>query len=82
MSPPPKSMGGLFSLKKAFHGGTNFFGHFFFFFFFLGGGGVLLHMGSNYQIMEGGEKSFTNPFSSNLNSVDLKIFLGYGGRYT
>ena len=81
MSPPPKSMGGLFSLKKAFHGGTNYFGHFFFFFFFLGGG-VLLHMGSNYQIMEGGEKSFTNPFSSNLNSVDLKIFLGYGGRYT
>ena len=75
MSPPPKSMGGLFSLKKAFHGGTNFF---------WGGGGEggLLHMGSNNQIMEGGEKRFTNPFSNNLNSVNLKIFLSYGGRYT
>ena len=31
-------------------------------------------MGSNDQIMQGGRKSFTNAFSSNLNSVYLKTF--------
>ena len=44
--------------------------------------GGLFYMGSNDQIMQGGRKDFTNTFSSNLNSVNLKIFCGYGGRHT
>ena len=55
-------MGGFFSLKKAFDGGTDFFGQIY-------GGFTKIHR-------------FTNVFSSNLNSVNLKIFPGYGGRHT
>ena len=38
-------MGGLFSIKKAFHGGTNFFGKIY---------GGLFYTGSDDQIMQGG----------------------------
>ena len=38
-----------------------------------GGEGGVLH-GVWYLIMQGGKKSFPNEFSSNLNSVNLKIF--------
>ena len=66
-------MGGIFSLKKDFQGGTNIFGLIY--------GGIVLH-GSHYHIMQGGRKSFTDAFSSNLNSVHLKIFPTHGGRHT
>ena len=46
---------------------------------FMGG---LFYMGSNDQIMQGGRKSFANAFSSNLNSVNLKISPGHGVRDT
>ena len=46
-------------------------------------------MGSNDQIMQGegwgggrGKGGVTNAFSSNLNSVNLKIFPGHGERHT
>ena len=69
-------MGGLFSLmKKAFLGGNK---RFWANLWEVG----LFYMGSNDQIMQGGTKSFTNTFSSNLNSVNLKIFHGHGGRHT
>ena len=42
--------------------------------------GDLFYMGSNDQIMQEGRKSFTNAFSSNLNSVNLKICPGHSGR--
>ena len=45
---------------------------------FMGG---LFYMGSNDQIMQRGRKSFTNAFSSNLNSVNLKFFPSHGGKY-
>ena len=38
-------------------------------------------MRSNDQIMVGGRKIFTDAFSSNLNSVNLKIFPGHGERH-
>ena len=44
-----------------------------------GGGG---YIGLNDQIMQGGRKSFTNAFTSNLNSVNLENFPGHGGRHT
>ena len=62
----------VFFLKKLFM--QTFLGK------FMGGG--LFYMGSNDQIMQGGRKSFTNAFSSNLNSVNLKVFPGHGGRHT
>ena len=34
----------------------------------------MFYMGTNDQIMQGGRKSFTNAFSSNLNTVNLRIF--------
>ena len=34
------------------------------------------------QIMPEGKKSFTNEFSSNSNSVNLKAFSGDSGRHT
>ena len=39
-------------------------------------------MGSNDQVMQGGRKSFTNAFSSNLNTVNLKISPDHVGRHT
>ena len=74
MSPPPKSMGRPFSLKKPFHGEQTFWGK-----YMRGGGG---YIGLNDQIMQGGRKSFTNAFTSNLNSVNLENFPGHGGRHT
>ena len=71
--PQKKSMGGFFSLKEAFHGETDFLGQIY---------GGLIYMGSNDQIMQWGGKRFTNVFSSNLNSVNLKIFSSHGGRHT
>ena len=56
-----------------------------------GGGGALLRekfMGEECftwglkQIMPEGKKSFTNEFSSNSNSVNLKAFSGDSGRHT
>ena len=60
---------------KTFYGGKNFLGQ------ILGGREVVL-LGSSDQIMRRGRKSFTNALSGNLNSVNLKIFPGYGGRHT
>ena len=60
--PPPKSMVGLFSLKKFFMGEQTFLGK------FMGG---LFYIGSNDQIIQGGWKIFTNAFSSNLNSENF-----------
>ena len=37
---------------------------------------------NNDEIMQGGKKSFTNAFSSNLNTVNLKISPEHGGRHT
>ena len=34
--------------------------------------GEQFHMGTNDQIMQGGRKSFTNAFSVNLDTVNLK----------
>ena len=48
----------------------------------MGGGGVLFYTGSNDQIMQKGRKSFRKTFSTNLNSVNLKIFPGHGERNT
>ena len=56
-----------------------------------GGGGALLRekfMGEECftwglkQIMPEGKKSFTNEFSSNSNSENLKTFPGHSGRHT
>ena len=59
--------------KKAFHGGGQTF-----FRKFMGGyfTWVLMIRSCNWR------KSFTNAFSSNLNSVNLKIFPGHGERHT
>ena len=73
LSPPPKYGGDLF-LNKVLHGETKFFEEVY--------RGVF-NTGTNDQINEGeGSKSFTNPFSSNLNTVNLKIFfpLAVGGK--
>ena len=71
MSPPLKKVWWeLFLLKKVFLVEQTFLGKFM---------GRLFYMGSNDQIMQGGRKSFTDAFSSNLNSV--KIFPGHGGRH-
>ena len=67
-------MGRPFSLKKPFHGEQTFWGK-----YMRGGGG---YIGLNDQIMQGGRKSFTNAFTSNLNSVNLENFPGHGGRHT
>ena len=44
------------------------------------GGGV--YIGLNDKIMQGGRRSFTNAFTSDLNSVNLKNLAGLGGRLT
>ena len=74
MSPPPqkKVWEEFFLLKKLFMGEQTFFVK------FMEG---LFYIGSNDQIIQGGRKSFINAFSSNLNSVNLKIFPGHGGRH-
>ena len=46
---------------------------------FMGGS---FFMGSDDQIMQDGRKSFTNAFSSNLNSVNPKIFPGHDVKHT
>ena len=67
-------MGGDFFLNKALHAGAKFFEE-------VCRG--MFNTGTNDQINEGeGSKSFTNPFSSNLNTVNLKIFPSHGGRQT
>ena len=65
-------MGRRFSLKKPFHGGKNFLGQIY--------GRVYIEL--NDQNMQGGRISFTNAFTSNLNSVNLKKLAGHGGRHT
>ena len=70
---PKKVWEKFFLLKKLFLVEQTFLGK------FMGG---LFYMGSRYHIMQGGRKSFTNAFSSNLNSVNLKIFSIHGGRHT
>ena len=47
MSPPPRKVWGNFFRKKALHGGTNFWGE-------IHKG--MFHMGTNDQIIQGGEK--------------------------
>ena len=42
----------------------------------------LFYIGTNDQIMQEVGESFTNEFSSNLNTGNLKIFPGHGGRNT
>ena len=42
---------------------------------FMGG---MFYMGTNDQIIQG-EESFTNAFSSNMNTVNLRIFLKING---
>ena len=62
-------------LKKAFLWGTNFFGKFM--------GGCFTWGLRNRSCKEEGEGgSFTNAFSSNLNTVNLRIFCDHGGRHT
>ena len=39
-------------------------------------------MRNNDEIMQGGKKGFTNAFSSNLNTVNLKVSPEHGGRHT
>ena len=63
----------FFLLKKLFMWEQTFLGKFM---------GRLFYVGSNNQIMQEGRKSFTNTFSSNLNSVNLKNFPNQGERHT
>ena len=72
-SSPKKIWEEFFLLKKLFLVEQTFLGK------FMRG---LFYMGSNDQIMQGGTKSFTDAFCSNLNSVNLKIFPGHSGRHT
>ena len=62
-------------LKKAFHGGTNFFGQIM---------GEVSYMGGGLMIRscQGGRESFTNAFYSNLNTVNLKVLPDHGRIYT
>ena len=46
---------------------------------FMGG---LFYMGSNDQILQREKKGFTNAFSNNWNSVNLKNFPSHDGRHT
>ena len=70
LSPLPQKYRGDFLLKKVLHGGTNFFWE------NLWG---LFYMKSNDQIIHGRRKSFTNAFSSYLNTVNLKFFAAMVG---
>ena len=45
---------------------------------FIGAGGF--HMGTNDQIIQGGEQ--VSQIFQNLNTVNLKIFPSHGGRHT
>ena len=64
-------MGGLFFPKNASHEGTKLFRK--------TCGRFVLHAGTNDQIMPEEKGSITNTFSSNLNTVNLKIFPNHGG---
>ena len=61
---------GDFSLKNAFHWGTNFVGKIY--------REIVLHGGTNDQ----GEGVSQNAFSSNSNTVNLKFFHKHGGIFT
>ena len=63
----------FFLLKRLFMGEQTFLGK------FMGG---LFYMGSNDQILQGEKKGFTNAFSNNLNSANLKNFPSHGARHT
>ena len=65
----PQSMGGLFS-KKGFSCGTNLFGQ---------TCGGLLYMGELKIVLCKVIGSFTNAFSSNLNTINPKVFPKHGG---
>ena len=70
----PKGMkGGTFFLEKLLHERTDFLRKVY---------RVLFYIGTNDQIMQEVGESFTNEFSSNLNTGNLKIFPGHGGRNT
>ena len=73
VSSPQKLWEEYFLLKKLFLVEQTFLGK------FMEG---LFYMGSHYHIMQGGRKSFTDAFSSNLSSVNLKIFIIHNGRHT
>ena len=68
---PPLEYEGDFFVKKAFHGGN-------FFLVNTWGEGVL-YCGTNGQIMPRERWSFTNPFSNNLDTVNLTIFPNHEG---
>ena len=72
MSLPPWSMWTIF-LKKLLRVGQTFLGK------FLGGCSI---WGANDQIMPRGIESFTNAFSSNLGTVNLKIFSNHSEIHT
>ena len=38
-------------------------------------------MGTNDKIVQGMRQNFTNAFSNNLNTINLKIFPDHGGRH-
>ena len=61
---------GDFFLKKLCMAQQTFLGK------FMGG---MFYMGTNDQIIQG-EESFTNAFSSNMNPVNLRIFLKVNGK--
>ena len=65
--------GGDFFLRKALHERTDFLRKVY---------RGLFYIGTNDQIMQEVGESFTNEFSSNLNTGNLKIFSGHGGRNT
>ena len=64
----PRKCGGTFFLKKLCRGNN---------LFWINLWRVVLH-----GVMQGQRKSFTNAFSSNLSTVNLKTFPGHGGRHT
>ena len=79
VSSPTRKVWGNFFLKNLFMGKKCMVGR----------GGVskymghilMFYIGTNDQIKQEGRKSFPNEFSSNLNTVDLKIFPCHGGRH-
>ena len=64
LPPYPPKYGGLFFLKKLCMDNKLFWAN-------LWG---IFYMRTDDQIMQRGRNSFTNAFSSNLNTVDLRIF--------
>ena len=65
VSSPTKNVQGYFFLKKALNGETDYFQ--------TNLQRELFYMGTNNQITQGGRKSFTNAFSSNLNTKPEKF---------